>query len=57
MPPVHGAASYSELRLLFPDSPMPQPGEAEYSALWRGDEFSIEVGFGGRRRDGVSAVH
>jgi hypothetical protein len=30
----------------YPDSPMPQPGEAEYSALWRGDEFGVQVGFG-----------
>jgi hypothetical protein len=30
----------------YPDSPMPQPGEAEDSALWLGDEFVVEVGFG-----------
>jgi hypothetical protein len=30
----------------YPDFVMAQPGEAEDSALWLGDEFVVEVGFG-----------
>jgi hypothetical protein len=31
---------------LYPDMPMPQPGGAEGSALWLGNDYSVQVGFG-----------
>jgi hypothetical protein len=34
---------------LYPDMPMPQPGGAEDSALWLGNDYSVQIGFG---RDG-----
>jgi hypothetical protein len=30
----------------YPDSPMPQPGEAEDIGEWLGNEFVVQVGFG-----------
>jgi hypothetical protein len=54
--PEHVAAGPSNDRILdswgdfgqylYPDIPMPQPGGAEDSALWLGNDYGIQVGFG-----------
>jgi hypothetical protein len=54
--PGHRAAGQTPRRILdswgdfgqylYPDLPMPQPGGAEDSALWLGNDYGIQVGFG-----------